>query len=142
MQAKDEASLMTYSEELIYEIQDILKAKPDLLHYTVLKKAMDIEEFLYCDALVKTRLDRNDVHVWQSRDSTREYQISAEKLVRRLRERDGDWVKLFNIADIRHFIFQVHQDYVPGRVRSAGFMFIYFSITITIIILIYILFPP
>ena len=71
---------------------------------------MDIEEFLYCEALLKTRLDRNDGHVWQSRDSIREYQIGVDKLMRRLREREGDWVKLFNIQDIRAFVFQVYQD--------------------------------
>ena len=100
-------------------MQSILKAKPELLHYAVLKKAMDIEEFLYSDALVRTRLDRNDGHVWQSRDSIREYQISADRLMRRLRERDGDWVKLFSIQDIRVFIYQVYQGYVPGKVSPA-----------------------
>lgn len=108
---------MAYSEEVIYEVQSILKSKPELMHHRVLKKAMEIEEFLYCDALVKTRLDRNDGHVWQSRDSIREYQLSADKLIHRLRERNGDWAKLFNIQDIRLFIFQVYQDYVPTKVR-------------------------
>ena len=107
---------MAVSEEIIYEIQNILKSKPELLHYPVLKKAMEIEEYLYTDALVRTRLDRNDGHVWQSKDSVREYQISADKLIQRLREREGDWVKLFNTADIRLFIYRVYQDYVPTKV--------------------------
>ena len=86
---------------------------------------MDIEDFLYLEALAKTRLDRYDGSVWESRDSIREYQMSMDNFIKRLYERDGDWIKLFGITDIRNFVHQVYQDYVPPKVNDFIHLFSY-----------------
>jgi hypothetical protein len=71
---------------------------------------MDIEEFLYNEAIASVGLDVS-AHLWDSKDAIRTYQNSLEAVMRRLKTRQGeDWVKLHNVKDMRMFMRLVYQE--------------------------------
>ena len=105
IEIRNESSMMEYSENAIYDIQSILRSKVgDTV--AVIKKAMDIEEFLYREALYKSGKERTG-NVWESIDSLNIFIESIENIKKILKAKDGDWTKLFSIAEPRQFYLQL-----------------------------------
>lgn len=100
---EDEVSLMGYAEEVIFDIQMFLNEKLGG-GYPTLRKAMDIEDFLYRDALVQ--VGSQTENVWESDEAIEFYKSSVERVKKLLHDRNDketDWVKLFNIKDVKNF---------------------------------------
>lgn len=98
----NEGALMEYSEKVIYELQALLRVKVGD-YVPVLKKAMDIEEFLYRKALYDHGLDGN---LWESSDAINTYVKSLENVKKAIKTKD-DFGKIYQIADIRQFYLQL-----------------------------------
>ena len=100
---EDEVSVMEYSERVIYDIQDFFNKKLGG-GYGTLKKAMEIEDFLYKDALHQMKM-KND-KLWESPSSLEFYKSSVERLMKLMNDRNDketDWVKFFNMKDVKNF---------------------------------------
>ena len=102
-----EISLIEFAEKSIYDIQYIFTTKLGG-GYPTLRRAMDIEDFLYKDSLQQTGNRRGGkcIEVWESDEAIEYYKSSLEGLKKLMEERDDketDWVKLFNIKDVRSF---------------------------------------
>jgi hypothetical protein len=81
---------------------------------------MDIEEFLYNEAIASVGLDVS-AHLWDSKDAIKTYQNSLETVMRRLKTRQGeDWVKLHNTKDMRLFMRLVHQEASMVKKKPAA----------------------
>jgi hypothetical protein len=96
---------MEYSEQAIYELQSILREKVGDDRLPVIKKAMDVEDFLYRDALYKSGLDLTG-NVWESSSAVNTYIESVEN-VKKLIKAKEDFGKIFQIADSRQFYLQL-----------------------------------
>lgn len=102
---RTERGMMEYSEEAIYDIQLILRNKVGE-SIAVIKKAMDIEDYLYRESLHKTGHEMTD-NVWEHNDAVNNYMTSIENIKKLLKAKEGDWTKLFQIGDIRQFYLQL-----------------------------------
>lgn len=96
---------MEYSEQAIYELQSIFRERVGDDRLPVIKKAMEIEEFLYRDALYKSGLERTG-NVWESSSAVNTYVDSLEN-VKKLTKSKEDFGKIFQIADPRQFYLQL-----------------------------------
>lgn len=101
-----ELALMEYSEQEIYELQSILRSKVGD-HVPVIKKAMDIEDFFYKDAIYKSGVNEKGVSAWESMDFINKYANDLDTFKLLMQAKQGDWTKLFNQTDIRTFCTQV-----------------------------------
>ena len=94
---------MEYAEKAIFDIQSIFAAKLGG-GYGTLKKAMEIEDYLYKDSLFQ--IGEQVDHVWESLETLQYYKASIDRVKKLMHERsdkDTDWVKLFNIKDVKNF---------------------------------------
>lgn len=114
---RTEGSLMEYTEREIYELQALLRAKVGD-YVPVIKKAMDIEDFLYREALYKNGLDRNG-NVWESNDAINTYMESLENIKKLIKTKD-DFGKIFQIADIRQFYLQLTSLRIPANKKKVN----------------------
>lgn len=106
-----ESALMLQSEQFIYEVQKIFRSKSELWNFAMIKKAMDIEDFLYGEAVYSAGGDRLKGAVWESYDAVKNYTTSCERVLRQLQERlqaGGDFQKLYNIPDARSIVMQLN----------------------------------
>lgn len=124
-----EITLMEYSEKAIFEIQKIFTSKLGG-GYCTLKKAMEIEDWLYKDALYQ--VDEQIDNVWESLETLQYYKASIDRIKKLMNERsdkDTDWVKLFNIKDVKNFRqqltravhTQVNKRKAPAEPNSSHF---------------------
>jgi hypothetical protein len=110
--------MMEYSEEAIYELQSILKSKVGE-YVPVIKKAMDLEDFLYRESLYKNGLDRTG-NVWESNDSIKTYIESIENIKKAIKAKE-DLSKIFLVADIRQFYLQLTSLRPPPNKKKVPF---------------------
>jgi hypothetical protein len=101
---RTESAMMEYSEDVIYELQSILKSKVGEFA-PVIKKAMDLEDFLYREALYKNGLDITG-NVWESNSAINTYIESIENVKKAIKAKE-DLSKIFLVPDIRQFHFQL-----------------------------------
>mmetsp|Transcript_24087 Transcript_24087/g.40934 ORF Transcript_24087/g.40934 Transcript_24087/m.40934 type:complete len:407 (+) Transcript_24087:115-1335(+) len=100
-----EIELMECAEKGITDIQDILSKKLKAAEPT-LKKAMDIEEFLYEKAKSRFNVD----NVWESRDASDFYKDSLQKVLDLMVNRSDlntDWLKLFKSETAQVFLHRL-----------------------------------
>lgn len=119
---RTEVGLMEYSEKAIFDIQGILRQKVGD-SVAVIKKAMDIEQYLYSEALYKSGV----TNVWDSHEAIRVYTDSLDNIKKLLKGKDGDWTKLFQYSDIRSFYTQLLPNRAAPKKRVFYLFFIYFS---------------
>ena len=108
-----ELGLMEFSEQEIKEIQSILRSKLGD-YYPVIKKAMDIEDYLYREALYKNGQERNG-NVWESAESINSYVDSLQSFKVLMKAKQGDWNKLYQISDVRQFCMQITSNRAPAK---------------------------
>ncbi|CAE7554730.1 unnamed protein product, partial [Symbiodinium microadriaticum] len=108
-----EIGLMEFSEQEIKELQAILRSKVGD-HHPVIKKAMDIEDYLYRDALYKNGQERSG-NVWEYPESVNSYVDSLHSFKILMQAKQGDWNKLFQISDIRQFCMQITSNRPPAK---------------------------
>mmetsp|Transcript_3135 Transcript_3135/g.4847 ORF Transcript_3135/g.4847 Transcript_3135/m.4847 type:complete len:368 (-) Transcript_3135:35-1138(-) len=100
-----ERALMEWTENAIIDIQRILRDKVGETH-AVIEKAMDIEDYLYREALYENN-EKSNGNVWESIDAISTYTQSIHSIKKVMQAREGDWKKLFDISDIKQFIYQL-----------------------------------
>jgi hypothetical protein len=106
-EVEEEIRQMEYAEKVIFDIQNIFTSKLGG-GYGTLKKAMDIEDYLYKDAL--NQIGETSNNIWESIEALRVYKSSVDRVLKLMNERsdkDTDWVKLFNIKDVKSFCQQL-----------------------------------
>lgn len=101
----DELALMEYSEQEIMELQSILRLKLGE-NFAVIKKAMDIEDYLYKEALYKNGHERSG-NLWESHNAIKDYRESLSTLKILMHAKEGDWTKLYALTDMRQFCTQM-----------------------------------
>jgi hypothetical protein len=121
---RTECGLMEYSEQVIYELQSILRDKVGDDRLPVIKKAMDIEDYLYRDALYKSGLDLTG-NVWESSSAVNTYIESMEN-VKKLIKAKEDFGKLYPIADTRQFYLQLTSQRTTTNKKKVSYFFDFF----------------
>jgi hypothetical protein len=113
---RTESAMMEYSEDVIYELQSILKSKVGEFA-PVIKKAMDLEDFLYREALYKNGLDITG-NVWESNSAINTYIESIENVKKAIKAKE-DLSKIFLVPDIRQFHFQLTSNRPPQNKKKV-----------------------
>jgi hypothetical protein len=118
----NELALMEFSEQEILELQQILRSKLGD-NIAVIKKAMEIEDYLYKEALYKSGQERSG-NLWESNNAINTYVESLSTFKLLMKAKEGDWGKLFAQTDIRQFCNQMasNRQVIRKKVRFIHFI--------------------
>jgi hypothetical protein len=90
----DEASFLSYEEQVIYDIQKFFRSQSGMENIAVIEMSAALEDLIYVDTLKHHNLPHT-ANVWSQAECITYFQGQCNSLIRKMEARTLNWKKIF-----------------------------------------------